>query len=288
MEIIVYILLGLAGVMIVVALVKAGIFKKKKKNDNKNQDKKAESKPQEKSKAEQDTGFKISKKERLTKINKKALETDSRTATVERVYAKTPDKEQDDKPVIEINQRLSPADEDLVSAISQINTEERKVVSLGELKKQKQAMEQHEAEVKAAEEKLKAEGMPIKEGKRMSTGRAGEVTGLYSGISIGGKSNKKEETKSQTSEIPETDKKKTLEQEIDDDFFGNSPFSDMPFGGNPFNSPFGRSPFDDDFNPFNRNRTKPEPQHKKKFDIVDAVQAEAILNPKFKDKNKKK
>ena len=79
MEIIVYILLGLAGVMIVVALVKAGIFKKKKKNDNKNQDKKAESKPQEKSKAEQDTGFKISKKERLTKINKKALETDSKT-----------------------------------------------------------------------------------------------------------------------------------------------------------------------------------------------------------------
>lgn len=273
MEIVVYIISGVCGVLAIYAVVKAGLFKRKKKSNAKPQEKPKDA-GAEIQKPAADTGFKVTKKERLTRVSKKALQTDSRTATVERVFAKTKEDENADGGEIQISQKLSREDEDLISAIEQINTEERKVVSLDELKKQSEVNKA----VDLAQEKLEAEGIKTIDGenkKRTSSGRAGEVTGEYSGISIGRKG---------TSFSPKkTDATQKVEKKDDDD-------DELDFD-NLFKN---RSPFmDPEFNPFrNRNRFfgHPEPVEKekpKKFDLGDAVQAEAILNPKFKNKNKK-
>ena len=86
---------------------------------------------QEKSaESQKDDNFKISRKNKGARVSKKALDTDSRTATVEPVFKKEHKEETTKEVDVE---SLSRTDDDLIDAISKLDKEERKVVSLGAL-----------------------------------------------------------------------------------------------------------------------------------------------------------
>ena len=122
-------------VALVVGLLGAGIFSKKKKKSKPAEQKKTTKTEQKEEK--KDTTFKIAKKDKSVKISKKAIKNNARSGMVERVYEKTyePDKDDDSNMFIEIP--LGKQSEDIYKEYQDFeDAGKKKVVSLGELKRQ--------------------------------------------------------------------------------------------------------------------------------------------------------
>lgn len=142
MEIIEILIIGLVAVFLIAIL--ATMFsgkrqKKPKKSKIERTLSKGEEKPAQES-AKQDRTFNIVKKGRLSRISKKALQTNARSATVERVFERTPPMTQTAQEDIYIDP-LNPESEKLLKEYESINFGKEKVVSFKELKLRAQEAE---------------------------------------------------------------------------------------------------------------------------------------------------
>lgn len=127
------------SVTLVVSLIGAGIFKRKKKNSAATKAPVKETKKEEKPEQKKDTSFKIVKNGKSARISKKAIKNNSRTGLVERVYEKTydPDKPDDENMFIEIP--LDQKSEELARSFKHFQDDDKKkIVSIGELKRKNQ------------------------------------------------------------------------------------------------------------------------------------------------------
>jgi len=256
----------IGGVIILASLFFSNGGKKKGKKSKKAepaQEKKVEEKPK-------DTTFKISKKERVTKISKKSIEADSRTATVERVFERTPEQPESVNTNIEIP--LSPEAEAYERELSKVKADDRKVVSFGELQKQAEEMEKNEAERIAEEERLATE-LSIKPRAHYARDYSSlerynpeYLLGEYTGFGVG--------NSSERASIEEIQQK--ADKEIDE---GNQKFEDQLRDSFEKLGLRRTNPFEDSFA---QKREEPIAD-----DYSSMVEHEAILNAKYK-RNKKK
>lgn len=247
-------LIVLGSVSLFIIVISWGIFSFKKKKIKEEDANDANKEPES---VKQDDEFKVTKIGRFSRVSKKALSTDSRTATIERVYEKTPEKEPTDQIINPM--ALSKESEELIDTINQIEKDDSKVISIGEL--QKNAEELEMAEENATHESN------IEENKSNIR---------YSGIGIG--MDKSNVNNSVNTEIGDNTQSINSEMEtIRNRVFGNQ----TPGGLNNFDFPprFRTSA------PFAPNTSSTSSEE---TDYNKLIESEAILNPKFKkNKNKK-
>ncbi|MBQ8468254.1 MAG: hypothetical protein IJ542_00680 [Clostridia bacterium] len=79
----------------------------------------------------EDNSFKVSRANKNSRVSRKALKNNSRTATIEKVYQREPETAEANSDV-EI-QLPTEYDEDFTQAVSQVRSEGRKVVAIGDL-----------------------------------------------------------------------------------------------------------------------------------------------------------
>ena len=158
MDTIAYIIIGACIIGCFVALCKAGLFKKKKKA--KKETKKAEPAKKEEPKKEEpkDRSFKVAKKSKLTRVRKKALETNARTATIERVFERTPPKSLETQEIL-VEQPMEESNRELLEELKSAQTDQ-KVVSIAELKRKlrEQRQQQQEQAIVEEEEQSNSDG----------------------------------------------------------------------------------------------------------------------------------
>ncbi len=271
MELAIYIFAGVCVVGSLIALIKAGLFKRKKKA--KKQEEPAKAKPDQPKTEEKkepkenlDRSFKIARKSKLSRVSKKALETNARTATIERVFERTPFVPQESNKDVYV-QPLEAQTEEFYQAVKELDAEGRKIVSLGELKKQTEKAEQNIIE--EVDENNPEEYSSI---KYLSSGRAGEITGEYSGVHLGRpKPSGSEPNKQNFAKDNNFESNEDVEQEIQK-IINRSKRTPKGFGSN-----FG----------YLEEPEIPEQKDNDDIDFSDAVVAEAILNPKYKQISKK-
>ena len=111
------------------------VFKGKKKTKPQKTSKPAEQPKAEEKPAEPDRSFKIAKKSRLSRVSKKALETNARTARVEKVFERTPPMPSTQQTDVYVSP-LDAQSEQLLQSLEGVETSGRKVVSFKELKSQ--------------------------------------------------------------------------------------------------------------------------------------------------------
>ena len=231
------------------------VFKGKKKAKPQKTSKPAEQPKAEEKPAEPDRSFKIAKKSRLSRVSKKALETNARTARVEKVFERTPPMPSTQQTDVYVSP-LDAQSEQLLQSLEGVETSGRKVVSFQELKNQAKPITE-EVVVDDTEEYSSA--------KYLSSGRAGEITGDYSGIHLG---------RVKTKPTPKRDNIK-IEAEPIRDFNGEAVDFKALFNNRRLR----------DHNMFD---TQDLPQHeaadKDEFDLNDAVVADAILHPRYQQK----
>ena len=240
---------------IIIALCKAGMFKKRKKPEQKKVEKPKESKPEEVKKEEQpakDRSFNIVKKSRLSRISKKALSTDSRTGTVERVFALTPEAPKQEHVYID---SLEQQNEELLQAVKDVDTEGKKVVSITELKQK-------------AEHQTAVEECDTNETVVAEKTDAGFVSGNYWGVHIG------------SSKRPSVEKNNIEQEQSDEETISlNARFKNLFKRGTEFGTPgidrFRRPGATEDIN---------EEDEDDGINLNDIIIADAILNPKYKKK----
>ena len=254
------VLVILGSVSLFIIVVSWGLFSVKKKKTKKEEpNKKEESKKVEnpESKTEKiDDQFKVTKLGRFSRISKKALTSDSRTATVERVYEKTPDKEPEDQIINPMP--LSQESEELIDSLNQIDKTESGVVSIGELQKEAEALDRSEATI--VEEPVPAED-------------TNNFNSRYSGIGIGMNRSKAIQNPSEQSNLQNSVHSEM--ESIKNRIFGNQ----NPAAINSFDMP-----------PRFRTNSGLANSAPKTEDInySDMIESEVILNPKFKNRKNKK
>lgn len=259
-----------------------------------------ESKPQE-AESHEPEQFKITKKARLSRISRKALKSDSRTVgtpTIEPVYARTPDAPEASGEVV-VDQHLSVESEQFLQAVGGANTDGRQVVSLGELKKEQLAASTGEQASQAngePQEEAWSSGQGLKKDLWSSMNARdlnispivnddfyGHFTGNYTGIKVGAEVKQPVETRKDQKPKQPTDSNFTPVPPTagwQDLSGGVAPLCDGFMGSSPF---FGDSPFGRPVMPSQTASSK-----KQKFDLGEAVVAEAILNRKGKPLKKDK
>lgn len=256
MDTIAYIIIGACIIGCFVALCKAGLFKKKKKA--KKETKKAEPVKKEEPKKEEpkDRSFKVAKKSKLTRVRKKALETNARTATIERVFERTPPKSLETQEIL-VEQPMEESNRELLEELKSAQTDE-KVVSIAELKRKLREQRQQQQEQAIVEEE-----------EQSNIVDAGQTSGEYFGVHIGaGKSKIQRNQASEIVSLIQPSPKPSNPQ--------------MPSFEELFNKSMGTR--------FGPKPAAPKVQEEAEIDYSDAVIAEAILNPKYKqfqNKNKK-
>lgn len=268
MGILEYLIIAAAGLVILWVLSKLLKKKKKSKKTTKEQSSvpKKEEPKKEEPKPEPDRSFKIAKKSRLSRVSKKALETNSRTATVEKVFERTPPMPTDIQTDVYV-EPLEPESQQLLDALSGVEASNRKVISVKELKQR----------IKPAESLQNTDYYPSDDeeyssAKYISSGRAGEITGQYTGIHLG--SAKHKSSKPQPKGFGDS---KVLVDDEDDDIDFEKLFDNGMFGSNSF-SAIERGGF--------KNLEQPKPDKSDDIDFNDMVVAEAMLNPKYKKKSR--
>ncbi len=309
----------IAVFVVLMAFVLCTFFVKLVKHSIKKKDKssaKQQSKPTETAKPKPDE-FKISKKSRLSKVSKKALKVDSRSATVEPVFARTPPSAQTTQSKdIEVDQRLTAESEKFIEQFGSAKTGERKVVSFADIKKEQAAAAASaktapkEADTLAIDdyEKEWSSGQTLQQNLWSSTQARnftehikpddfyGHFTGSYSGIKVGaGEASLPSgaqaeapeeaafaETAATPNSVPKLGDNEPLRTNVPifrpPNFNGNK----SRFGGfdDSMDNPFmPRSPLDSPFG----NPLVNQPQKKSEYDISQAVIGEAILNRKGKN-----
>lgn len=266
MGILEYLLIGVAGLVVIWVLSK--LLKKKKKAKKATKEQAPEQKkeePKEEPKPEPDRSFKIAKKSRLSRVSKKALETNSRTATVEKVFERTPPMPSSTQTDVYV-EPLEPESQQLLDSLSSVETTDRKVISVKELK-------QH---IQPKDKSPNTDYYPSDEeeyssARYISSGRAGEITGQYTGIHLG--SSKPQTTKPQhkgtldNTVVVDDDEDIDFEKLFDSGMFGSSSFTAMERNGF-------------------KNLEQPKPDKSDDIDFNDMVVAEAMLNPKYKKKSR--
>lgn len=227
---------------------------------------KEEPKKEEEKKTEPDRSFKIVKKSRLSRVSKKALETNARTATIEKVFERTPPMPTQTNQDIYV-EPLEPASQQLLDALEGVDAQNRKVVSIGELKRQagQSAQDIYTSYYPDPTEEYSSE-------KYLSKGRAGEVTGEYTGIHLG--SGKRSYTNPKA--VPDFDKAKLTDDNVMD--------IEQLLGKDAVDK---SAPWGMQRNPFMRQPEFYQEQSSDDIDFSDVVVAEALLNPKFKQKKQK-
>ena len=136
-----YILIIVSAIGFLIALASVLIIKKKKTAKPKPAKIEPQSEPQKK-----DESFRIARKSKNARVSKKALESDSRSAKIERVFEREPD----NQPEAEVQvDELDEENEALVDAISSIESDGRKVVSIGELVRETKIDEAQQTEQQA-------------------------------------------------------------------------------------------------------------------------------------------
>lgn len=152
-----YILIIVGAVCLVAVFVGILLVKRKKM---------AKAKPDATTQPEpikKDEDFKIARKSKTARVSKKALESDSRSARVERVFERESDNQAEAEVQVDDLDKDSKA---LVDAISTVASEGRKVVSIGELARQakidetgdvEQTLKGQEITPSASSEKLEEE-----------------------------------------------------------------------------------------------------------------------------------
>ena len=272
----IYLIVGGIVLGIIIAFSEAGLFKKGKKSAKKSEPKaqlakksepkakpakKNEAKPQQpkaeepkkEEKPEKDRSFNIVKKSRLSRVSKKALSTNSRTGTVERVFERTPEAPKEEPVIIDV---LEQHNEDLLQSVKDVEIEGKKVVSITEL------MQKAEEKVESAAVEKYSE--PVKEKTD-----AGFVSGDYFGIHIGS---------SKRQPIIKAEKDEPIEPVSEKINELNSEFGNIFKRG----TELGISGLDrfKNFNkPADNNDGEEDP-----LDLNNIIIADAILNPKYKNK----
>ena len=246
-----YVIIAICILLSLFVLYKSGLFKKKK-SKKKKAEKPSESKPVKKEEPKPepaDRSFKIQKKSKLSRISKKALQTNARTGTVERVFERTPSMPETQEQDVYVDV-LKQEDEELIETIKDIEVGDKKIITLRELRQK----------VAEAKKEQPQDEIPVQEKKEklISQGKAGEVTGEYVGVHLGS-CKPTEDKKPSNPEEPRS----TNNDDIDlEELMQLEMLSSF------------------------RRPVKEEPQKKDEIDFSDAVVAEAILNPKFKNKKK--
>ena len=133
---------GIGGVMLIILTTKK---KTKKTKPAKSIEKPAETQKQETPTQKESPSFKIVKKSRLSRVSKKALQTNARTATVEKVFERTLPMPTEENKNVYIDP-LEPSHEELLRQLENIEAPSRKVVSLKDLKQELTAQEHFEQE----------------------------------------------------------------------------------------------------------------------------------------------
>ena len=251
-----YFIVGGMCLGIIIALCQAGMFKKRKKPEQKKVEKPKETKPEEVKKEEQpakDRSFNIVKKSRLSRISKKALSTDSRTGTVERVFALTPEVPQEEHVYID---SLEQQNEELLQAVKDVDTEGKKVVSITELKQK-------------AEQQTAVEECDTNETVVAEKTDAGFVSGNYFGVHIG--SSKRARVEKINIDQEHLDEEETISL--------NARFKNLFKRGTDLavqgSDRFRRPGATEDIN---------EEDEDDGINLNDIIIADAILNPKYKKK----
>jgi len=126
------ILIIVASVGFVIAFASIWFVRKKKKAPKVQPQKETAKEEPAKTDEKKDRNFKIVRKTKGARVSRKALDTNARTAQVERVFEKT-EIEQPEPPATQ--EQLSDDNEELIEAIGSLDKTETSVVSIGELTK---------------------------------------------------------------------------------------------------------------------------------------------------------
>ena len=257
MGVIEFVILGaiaLACVALFFALLK-GKKQPKAKNEKPAEPKKES--PKEEKPQELDRSFKIAKKERLSRVSKKALETNARTATIEKVFERTPPMPSQTDADVYV-EKLDPASEELLKTLQNVDSSNRKVVSFKELKDQ--------AKILSASDNNDIQE-EYSSAKYISRSSAGAIQGNYTGVHLGRARPSKQ---SERLDIKED----VTEDDIVD-----------------FKTMFERARLErSGFMPMGRASSFNEQSQDivdENIDFSDVVVADAIMNPKYKQKHQK-
>ena len=242
------VLIILGSISLFIIVVSWGVFSFKKKKEK--QDDTPVMEAPEPEPVKQDDEFKVTKVGRFSRVSKKALESDSRTATIERVYEKTPEKEPTDQFINPMS--LSQESEELLDSINQLEKDDAKVVSIGELQK-------------SVDEAEKVEPVVVPE----TQPKTKETKFRYSYGLTAAQSQTEQQSPSDSQTM--NDEMESIKNRI---FGGSAP--------NSFNN-FDLPPR------FRNSGSMPNATPKtEEYNYNDMIESEVILNPKFKNKKNKK